>query len=173
MLIVAKKVYPRRIAAGVILAALAVGLLSGFPGLVKTARDTQTAAGVQADPTGIRSNEDRLAYLESWGWITGREPASVEDILLPETFDSSYDGYLALQKSQGFDLAAYAGKKVKRYTYSVANYPGLRQNIWASLLVFKKTVIGGEVFCSQGDGFTQGLAYPAGTAAEPSQKEGA
>ena len=50
---------------------------------------------------------------------------------------------------------------MKRYTYSIKNYPGLQENIWASILVYKKTVIGGEVFCNQGDGFTQGLPYPA------------
>lgn len=163
MLIVAKKVYPRRIAAWLVLAAALLGALGAGAGVINTARDAQTAARVQADPTGVRSNEDRVAYLQSWGWITAPEPASVEDILIPETFDSSYDDYLALQKRQGFDLTAYAGRTVKRYTYEVVNYPGLRENIWASLLVFRKTVIGGEVYCSQGDGFTQGLAYPAGT----------
>ena len=73
---------------------------------------------------------------------------------------------MALTIENTIDLTAYAGKTVKRYTYAVHNYPGLQQNIWASLLMDKKTVIGGEVFCSQGDGFTQGLAYPSGTATE-------
>ena len=144
MLIVAKKVRPRRLFLWMILAAAAVGVLGAGAGVAREARDAQTAAQVRADPTGIRSNEDRVAYLQKWGWIT-------------------YDDYLALQKSQGFDLTAYAGKTVKRYTYAVSNYPGLRQDVWACLLVYKKTIIGGEVFCSQGDGFTQGLAYPQGT----------
>ena len=163
MLIVAKKVRPRRLCLWMILAAAAVGVLGAGAGVAREARDAQTAAQVRADPTGIRSNEDRVAYLQKWGWITGEEPASVEEVLIPETFDASYDDYLALQKGQGFDLTAYAGKTVKRYTYAVSNYPGLRQDVWACLLVYKKTIIGGEVFCSQGDGFTQGLAYPQGT----------
>jgi len=166
MLIVAKTLRPRRIMAWMAVAALAAGLVGAGSGLARTARDTQTAASLQADPTGIRSNQDRVAYLEKWGWITAPEPASVEDVLIPETFDPSYDDYLALQESQGFDLRAYAGKTVKRYTYAVTNYPGLQENIWASLLVDRKTVIGGEIFGSQGDGFTQGLAYPQGTSLE-------
>ena len=173
MLIVAKKIYPRRIVAWMAVAAVAMGLLGAGGGLIRTARDTQTAAALPADPTEIRSNEDRVAYLEQWGWITGKEPASVEEVLIPKTFDSSYDEYLALQKSQGFDLTAYAGKTVKRYTYAVSNYPGLQEGIWASLLVYKKAVIGGEIFCSQGDGFTQGLAYPQGTSTEKAQNPGA
>lgn len=170
MLIVAKKVHPRRILlCAVLLAAVAVcgGVWSGMG---QAAGETRTAAGLTPDPTGIRSDEDRVAYLRSWGWLTSEEPASVEDLLIPETLDSSYRQYLDLQKSQGFDLTAYAGKTVKRYTYAVHNYPGLQQNIWASLLMDKKTVIGGEIFCSQGDGFTQGLAYPSGTSTE---KQGA
>lgn len=166
MLIVAKKVHPRRIMlCAVLLAAVVVcgGVWSRLDHSVETAK---TAAGLAPDPTGIRSDEDRVAYLESWGWLVSEEPASVEEILIPETLDGSYQEYLDLQKSQGFDLTAYAGKTVKRYTYAVHNYPGLQENIWASLLMDKKTVIGGEIFCSQGDGFTQGLAYPAGTAAE-------
>ena len=166
MLIVAKKVHPRRILlCAVLLAAVAVcgGVWSG-PG--HGTGEARTAASLTPDPTGIRSDEDRVAYLRSWGWLVSEEPASVEDILIPETLDNSCREYLDLQKSQGFDLTAYAGKTVKRYTYAVHNYPGLQQNIWASLLMDKKTVIGGEIFCSQGDGFTQGLAYPGGTSTE-------
>ena len=170
MLIVAKKVHPRRILLCAVLLASAAVCGGLWSGLSHGAGETQTAAGLIPDPTGIRSEEDRVAYLESWGWLVSEEPASVEEILIPETLDGSYQEYLDLQKSQGFDLTAYAGKTVKRYTYAVHNYPGLQENIWASLLMDKKTVIGGEIFCSQGDGFTQGLAYPNGTSTE---KQGA
>ena len=173
MLIVAKKVRPRRALLWVLLLAAAMGLAGMGAGLIKTARDTQTAAAVRADPAGIRSNADRVAYLEQWGWLTDEEPASVEEVLIPETFDSSYNDYLELQRRQGFDLTAYAGKTVKRYTYGVHNYPGLRENIWASLLVYRHTAVGGEIFCSQGDGFTQGLAYPQGSSTAGGQSQGA
>lgn len=162
MFIITKKIYPARILAVAVVAAVALGLAGAGVGLARHAHDTQTAANVQVDPTGVKSNEDRLSYLQKWGWMTAEEPAAVEEVLIPETFDDSYDEYLALQESQGFDLTAYAGKTVKRYTYSVSNYPGLQKDIWVSLLIYRKTVIGGEVFSSQGDGFTQGLAYPAG-----------
>ena len=166
MLIVAKKVHPRRILLCAVLLAAAAVCGGVWSGLCHGAGETQTTAGLSTDPKGIRSDEDRVAYLESWGWLVSEEPASVEEILIPEILDGSYQEYLDLQKSQGFDLTAYAGKTVKRYTYAVHNYPGLQENIWASLLMDKKTVIGGEIFCSQGDGFTQGLAYPRGTATE-------
>lgn len=60
-----------------------------------------------------------------------------------------------------FDLTQYAGKTIQRYTYAVKNFPGLQENIWASLLLYQDQVVGGEVYSNQGDGFMQGLAYPA------------
>ena len=164
MFIITKKIPRRRLTAGLFLFLLSLGL---FGAGVDLSQDIQAASAViqaqaQPDPTGIRTNTDRVAYLEGFGWITGAEPAAVEEILLPQTFGKDYEEYLALQTSQGFDLESYAGKTVKRYTYSIKNYPGLQENIWASILVYKKTVIGGEIFCNQGDGFTQSLLYPAG-----------
>lgn len=38
-------------------------------------------AGV--DPRNVKSNADRIAYLESHGWLVSAEAASVEDIRLP------------------------------------------------------------------------------------------
>ena len=162
MFIITKKIPRRRLTAALFLFLLTVGLFGAGWDL---SQDIQAASVViqtesHPSPTGIRTNTDRVAYLEGFGWITGSEPAAVEDILLPQTFGTEYDDYLALQKSQGFDLESYAGKTVKRYTYQIKNYPGLQENIWASILVYKKTVIGGEVFCNVGDGFTQSLVYP-------------
>jgi len=165
MFIITKKVRRRRLTAGLFLFFLTLGL---FGAGLDLSRDIQAASAViqteiRPDPTGIRTNADRVAYLEGYGWITGEEPAAVEEILLPENFGEDYKDYLDLQVSQGFHLEEYAGKTVKRYTYQIKNYPGLQENIWASILVYKKTIIGGEVFCNQGDGFTQSLAYPIGS----------
>lgn len=160
MFIITKTIRRRQVATAALL--LTLTLFTAGAGLF-LARDIQAAVG-PADPlpspTGVRTNEDRVAYLQALGWQVGKEPAAVEDVLIPKTFDASYDEYLALQADMGFSLPDYAGKTVKRYTYAVENYPGLRENIWVSLLVHKRTVIGGEVFCSQGDGFTQSLRYP-------------
>ena len=162
MFIITKKVPRRRLTAALFLFLLTLGLFGAGWDL---SQDIQAASVViQTEsfpsPTDIRSNADRVAYLEGFGWLTRADPAAVEEILLPKTFGADYKAYLDLQTSQGFDLEAYAGKTVKRYTYQIKNYPGLQENIWASILVYKKTVIGGEVFCNEGDGFTQSLVYP-------------
>ena len=61
---------------------------------------------------------------------------------------------------QGFDLEKYAGKRVKRYTYEVFNYPTGESGVQVNLLVCKNTVVGGEVLSPQLDGFLHGLAMP-------------
>ncbi|MCI6990326.1 MAG: DUF4830 domain-containing protein [Clostridiales bacterium] len=160
MIIVAKKLRPRRLIAVLFLFVLAFGVLGTGLGLIQDIQKAEAVASLQADPRDIDSNEDRVSYLESYGWIVSDEAAAVEDIRLPDTFDASYDEYLALQREQGFDLEQYSGKTIQRYTYQVINYPGLQENIWACLLLYKDEVIGGEVYCNQGDGFMQGLAYP-------------
>lgn len=167
MFIITKKVHRGRLAVSAILLVLTIAVLGAGLGLTQNIQAAEAAAQLQQpDPTGIKSDQDRVAYLESFGWLVADEPASVEEILIPETFDASYDEYLALQAEQGFDLTQYSGKTVKRYTYQVKNYPGLQEHIWASLLVYQKTIIGGEIYCSQGDGFTQGLEYPMKTVEE-------
>lgn len=164
MFIITKKIPRRRLTAALFLFLLTVGV---FGAGLDLSQDIQAASAViqaesMPDPTGIRTNGDRVSYLEGFGWITSTEPAAVEEILVPKTFGEDYSQYLTLQSSQGFDLESYAGKTVTRYTYQIKNYPGLQENIWASILVYKKTVIGGEIFCNEGDGFTQGLMYPGG-----------
>ncbi|MGM9566193.1 DUF4830 domain-containing protein [Evtepia sp.] len=163
MFIITKKVHRGRLTASALLLALTLIVVGAGTFLAQDIQAAVAPAETLPDPTGVRSNEDRIAYLQSLGWIVGKEPAAVEDVLIPETFDASYNDYLALQAEMGFDLRDYTGKTVKRYTYQVKNYPGLQENIWVSLLIHKKTVIGGEVFCNQGDGFTQSLVYPVKT----------
>ena len=131
-------------------AAAAVNLLGARGAAVSTA----------ASPKGVRSNGDRIAYLESFGWTVAEEPLSVEELIIPEEFDDTYTQYLELQSSQGFDLTQYRGKRVKRYTYEITNYPTGETGVQANLLICKNTVIAGEVLSPRLDGFLHGLAMP-------------
>nr|WP_207720781.1 DUF4830 domain-containing protein [Lawsonibacter celer] len=121
---------------------------------------SSAAVSTAASPKGIRSNEDRISYLSSYGWSVSAEPISVEELVIPEEFDDTYTQYLELQSSQGFDLEKYAGKRVKRYTYAITNYPTGEEGVQAGLLIYKNTVIGGDVLSSQLGGFIHGLELP-------------
>ena len=136
-------------AAVVLCAALGSALLAGQA-------STQTAS-TAPKATGIRTSEDRCSYLSGWGWLVSEEALSVEELQLPDTFGDEYADYLALQAAQGFDLTRYAGKRVKRYTYEILNYPGQTPGVSAQLLLCRNTVIAGEVV---GDGIFHGLAMP-------------
>jgi len=108
----------------------------------------------------IQNSGEMIAYLESLGWSVSADPLAVEELLIPEAFDDSYQDYLALQSSQGFDLSAYCGKRVKRYTYEITNYPTGETGVQAALLVYKNKIIGGEVLSTSPDGFIHGLEMP-------------
>ncbi len=159
MFIFTARLNRKRLAAG----AAALILLCGAA-LAVSNSDSDVSVGTAASssaPTKVKSNEDRIAYLESYGWQVSPEPISVEELLIPETFDESYEKYLALQQSQGFDLNEYCGKRVKRCTYEITNYPTGEPGIQVSILIYKNKVVGGEVLSPQLNGFLHGLEMPA------------
>ena len=157
MLIFTAKIHKGRIAAVAAAAAVVCGILMAAAGL---SGGRGAAASAAVSPKGVRTNEDRVAYLESYGWAVSEEPIAVEELIIPEAFDETYSQYLDLQAGQGFDLTNYCGRRVKRYTYEVTNYPTGETGIQAGLLIYKNTVIGGEVLSPRLDGFLHGLAMP-------------
>jgi len=146
-----------RLCLGVAVAALlCCGALTMFLG-----RGMVPVSGsAQPSPKGVKSNEDRVAYLQAWGWQVSEQPIVTQELLIPEELDESYQDYLALQSGQGFDLEKCAGKRVKRYTYEITNYPTGEAGVQVNLLIRKNTVVGGEVLSSQPGGFLHGLAMP-------------
>ncbi len=134
--------------------------------LLASGRDAKTAdpAAAQAQKDisfkNIRDNEARIGFLGAFGWETGPQPASIEEVVIPETFGEVYAQYNELQKAQGLDLAKYAGKTVRRYTYEVLNYPGAEDTVYADLLIYKNRVIGADVCSAKLAGFMHGLIAP-------------
>lgn len=154
MFIVTARIPKKRlIAGGAVLASCAVILLAAL--ILSGGR----AAAASAEVGRIRSSEDRTAYLNSLGWTAEARPVKTEELLVPEEFDESYADYLALQEEQGFDLNQYRGRRVKRYTYQLTNYPG-REDMTASLLVYKNRIIGGQIQSADGT-ILHGLRMPA------------
>jgi hypothetical protein len=109
--------------------------------------------------TGIDSNEDRVALLESYGWQVKAEPVETLDLTLPRSFDDTYAAYNEIQKAPGFDLSDYTGKRVRRFSYEILNYPGGETGVIAHLSSMKlrdrRDVASPEL-----SGFMHGLAIP-------------
>ena len=118
------------------------------------------AVTASAEVKHIRTNDDRLAYLGGLGWQVSLQPIATEELLVPEQFDDSYTDYLKLQKDQGFDLTRYCGKRIKRYTYQLTNYPGQDEPMQIALLIYKNRVIGGQIQSASGS-LLHGLTLPA------------
>lgn len=107
----------------------------------------------------LETNSQREEYLTSLGWEF-KTDCTEKQVTIPAEFNDVYSRYNEIQKSQGFDLEQYKGQEVTVYTYSITNYQGYenRDCIYANLLVFNNTLIGGDV-CSTSvsDGFMQSL----------------
>lgn len=158
MFIYTAKLHRKRIVLGIVALILVCGLFAAIAGFHSLWGAQSVSATIS--PKGVKTNEDRIAYLEQFGWTVTPEALSVEELKIPDTFDASYDEYLALQTQQGFDLTKYTGKKIKRYTYGITNYSNGNSDMMVSLLVYKNEVIGGEVFNSKTGEVIHGLANP-------------
>ena len=118
--------------------------------------------GETQDPTVQTStgNDKRVAFLEEFGWEVNASPAQSGEVRIPETPTKAYERYNALQKSQGYDLTKYAGQTVMRYVYKVTNYPGATDPVYATLLVHKDAVIGGDITDTSAKGRIHGFQMP-------------
>ncbi|MBQ7737849.1 MAG: DUF4830 domain-containing protein [Oscillospiraceae bacterium] len=104
----------------------------------------------------VKTNEDRVRYVESLGWKVETAPAAEKEITLPEVFPDVLKNYNEIQKQQGFDLEKYSGKKIMMYTYDVLNYPE-DENVQCSLYVYKNRIIGGDLHSTAFSGFMKPL----------------
>jgi len=111
----------------------------------------------------VSSNDDRVAFLKSFGWDVAASPVESSQVRIPSQSSEVYDRYNTLQKSQGYDLSPYAGKNVMRYVYKVNNYPGATEPVYATLLVYKNQIIGGDVTDTAAKGQIRGFKMPVNT----------
>ena len=104
------------------------------------------------------TNEERVAYLEALGWQVEPQPIETLDLQLPEKLEGEWDAYAKLQKGQGLPFSEFAGQAVKRYTYTVTNYPEIPQGVQANLYLWGDQIIGGDVIFTGQGGFQTDLA---------------
>ena len=158
MLVMTAKVDKKKIAmilAAVVALIVAIALLAG-------GGDGQPTAS-----TNVTGNDARVAFLKSFGWDVTTSPTESSQVKIPESSSEVFDRYNALQKSQGYDLSAFAGKTVMRYVYKVNNYPGATEPVYATLLVYKNQIIGGDVTDTAAKGVVRGFKMPKQDASVP------
>ena len=158
MLVMTAKIDKKKIA--MILAA-AVAVVVGLFLLFGGSNDTPTSG------TAVSSNDARVAFLKSFGWEVTTSPVQSSQVRIPSEKSEVFDRYNALQKSQGYDLSAYAGKTVMRFVYKINNFPNATEPVYATLLVYKNQIIGGDVTNTAAKGAVRGFKMPKEESALP------
>ncbi len=104
--------------------------------------------------------EERVAYLEGFGWQVNQQPIETLDLQLPERLENEWETYAKLQEGQNLPFADFAGQAVKRYTYTVTNYPDIPQGVQANLYLWGDQIIGGDIIVIGQGGFQTDLSFP-------------
>ena len=110
------------------------------------------------------ANDGRVKFLTDFGWDVTASPTETGRVRIPEESGEVFDRYNTLQKGQGYDLSKYAGKTVMRYVYKINNYPGATEPVYATVLVYKNQIIGGDVTDTSAKGHIRGFKMPEATA---------
>ena len=101
---------------------------------------------------GVKTNDDRLAFIRQFGLEVEENPTEESDFNVPENLDRVVQGYNELQKKQNLDITKYVGKRVTRYTYKVTNY-NYDGEVYANLFVYRSKVIACDICSTANGGF--------------------
>ena len=134
-----------------------IALIAFVPNYVTN--DEYTAVGVNAtyNYEKIKSNEDRINFAKQFGWDVDPQALNEQEVQIPKEFDKIFSAYNEIQRRQGLDLSSFKKKSVMRYTYAIKNYPNYDGEVYINILVYRNTVIGGDVCSADVNGFVHGF----------------
>ena len=115
------------------------------------------SADVKINFGGIKTNEERVAFIEQFGVNVSDQAKENVSFTVPENFDTVIAGYNELQKSQGLDITKYKNKKVTRYTYEAESYGDYDGTVFVNLIIYKNTVVACDVSSADPTGFVDPL----------------
>lgn len=137
----------------------AVGVISLLPskGAYLNVNKIETPKALSS--IDVKKESGRIDYLRELGYGVSEAAPEKTSEKIPEVFDASYESYNDLQRSQGFDLKRYSGKKVTGYTYELLSLPDGKETenerYLVTLIVYKNKVVGADVCCPD-----NGSIYP-------------
>ena len=152
MMVMTAKVDIKKI---IVALAIAAGVIIGLILLLGGGKSS-TATGAPS----VAANDGRVQFLQELGWQVSASPVESGQVRIPKEQKPIFSRYNELQKSAGYDLSQYADKTVMRYVYKVNNYPGATDPVYATLLVYKDQVIGGDVTDTAASGTMRPLTKP-------------
>ena len=125
----------------------------------------------QSTAASVSNNDSRVKFLTDFGWDVSTSPTESSQVRIPQEQSEVFQRYNALQKSQGYDLSQYGGKTVMRYVYKVNNFPGATEPVYATLLVYKNQIIGGDITNTAAKGVIQGFQKQAASQSQTTPTE--
>ena len=154
MLIMTTKVDKRKLLIAAVAVVAAIALLAALGG-----GDSAPTASMSTAPAAD-TNDARVKFLTDLGWEVTPSPTESAEVKIPKSSAEVFARYNALQKSQGYALGKYAGKTVMRYVYQINNFPDAKEPVYATLLVYKDRIIGGDITDTTPGGKVQGFSKP-------------
>ena len=142
--------------------AVLLALIIFIPDYGASGSESAFSVGKEISFDNVKTNEDRIAFLSQFGWETEGEAFEKQTVTVPDKFNKVFKGYNEIQKTQGLDLEKYKRKEITRYTYQITNYPDYNGTVYANLLVYRNTVIGGDVCSADVNGFVHGFELKKG-----------
>lgn len=155
MMVMTAKVDMKKIALGL---AAVVALIICLILLLGGGEPTENTAA-----PALSSNDGRVKFLSDFGWDVTSSPTESSQVKIPADSSPVFERYNALQKKQGYDLSKFSGKNVMRYVYQINNFPGATGPVYATLLVYKDAVIGGDVTDTSVGGRIRSFKMPEAT----------
>lgn len=115
-----------------------------------------SANGREINYGGIKTNEDRIAFIEGFGIKVDQKAVSEETFTMPDDFDRVIQGYNQIQKKQGLDLTKYQRKRVSHFAYRVTNYD-CEGTVYVNLIVYRNRIIAADISSLDNGGFVSAL----------------
>ncbi len=136
--------------------ALSVALLTTAISILPSVNAAADVASVTTDFKNISSEEDMVKFLSQFGYIVEPKAQDVFDIEIPEEFNSVFETYNEIQRSQGLNLKRYHGKDATVYVFKVTNHE-YEGEVFATLFIRNGRIIAGDICSKDGEGFVCGF----------------
>ena len=128
-------------------ATAAIIAMPGAGSLLNVNKFDGSAELMKIDASG---ENGRIEFIETLGYTVNDTNVSKQTSVIPKEFDIALEKYNNLQRSQGFDLTKYTGKKLTGYTYEVSSFPDgstNADNYLATVIVYGNKVVGADLCC--------------------------
>lgn len=139
--------------------AISVTILVAAISILPTVSAAADVAVVATDFKNISTESDMIEFLTGFGYETEPQAASIYEIQIPDEFNTVFEKYNDIQRSQGLNLKRYVGKDATVYVFKITNYD-YDGEVYATLFIRNGRVIAGDICSTDGDGFVHGFKNP-------------